>query len=373
MIKIAAMMIISVILAYYSERYTNEILRSGHTYSVLNDMAYIALVVVLVLFAGLRKEYNDTWNYMNAFRNDKGLAVFLEDPKKLNLFQNPLFMLYRSLLRELTDNAQIMVFIPSAFTQICYLQFFKRYSNNFTFSVFLYFALGTINVSLAAMKQVWAMAIVTLAFPYLEKKQWMRYYLLIFVAMLIHTYALAYAVLPLFSQKPWKLFTYLFVLGLAMVMMNFEASITAFMDQAEEVGKKLYEEDIFYDHGVNILRVAVYAVAPVISFLLKKWIFYDSSAMNHVLTHMSVISFAFMLIGTQSGANTFARMAQYFEIGTVCCLPWMLKKPFNERSYRLISAIAVVCFLVFFVYANGINIHFDDHYKANSILSLFGF
>ena len=372
MIKIGTLMIMSVILAYYSEKYTNEVKRCGQFYSVLNDRAYLALAVVLVLFSGLRRDYNDTWNYLNAFRNNKGLADFLSDSQNLNLMENPLFHFFRSFLKELTGNDQYVIFIPSAFTQICFLRFFKRYSENFTFSVFLYIALGTFSFTMGALKQAWAMGIVTLAFPYLERKQWGRYYLIVFIAMLMHTYALAYVVLPLFRQRPWKLFTYLFVASLVLVMLNFEDAITAFMDQAEEFGKDLHEETIFHDYSVNIMRVAVYIVTPLISFFFQKWVFPKASAMDHVLVHMSIISFSFMLMGTQSGANLFARMAQYFELGTVCCLPWMLKKPFDARSYQFVSRITVICFLLYFVYANAIDKQFDDVYRATNLLSLFG-
>ena len=364
-------MIACVILAYYSEKYTNEVKRCGQFYSVLNDSAYLILAVVLVLFAGLRKDYNDTWNYINAFRNNKGLAEYFSNPENLNLMENPLFFFFRSFLKELTGNAQYAIFIPSAFTQICLLRFFKRYSDHFTFSVFLYITLGTFAFTMGALKQAWAMGIVTLAFPALEKRQWGRYYVIVFIAMLIHTYALAYAVLPLFRQKPWKAFTYFFMAVLVFVMMNFEGAISAFMDQAEEFGKEMHAEVIFHNHGVNILRVAVYLVAPLMSFCFQKWIFCDTSARDHVLVHMSIISFAFMLMGTQSGANMFARMAQYFELGTICCLPGMLDKTFEKRSYKVISCMAIACFLAFFIYAYGIDMRFDDAYKANSILSLF--
>ena len=372
MIKITAMLAICVILAYFSERQTKAIRSLGHRYSVWNDPAYLALAATLVLFAGLRTSYNDTWNYMNSFRKSQGLAAFLAVPQNLNPFRNPLFYTYYSALRDVTGNAQWLVFTTSVVTQLGFLLFFKRYSRNFTFSVFLYFALGTVNVSLAAMKQVCAMAIVTMAFPCLEKKQWWRYYLVVFIAMLIHTYALAYAVLPLFRGRPWKTFTYLFVFAMVVVMMNFKDVITAFMDQAEEVGKKLYAEEIFHDHTVNILRVAVYAVAPLISFFFRKWIFRNSTTGDHIVVYMSIISFAFMMMGTQSGANMFARMAQYFELGTICCLPWMLEQTFEKRSYRLVSGIAVACFMFYFVYANAINMQFDSNYRATSIFALFG-
>ena len=373
MIEIGTLMIVSVILAYYSEKYTNEVKQCGQFYSVLNDRAYLVLAVTLVLFSGLRYGYNDTWSYIAAFMNNQGLGPFFANIQDLNLMENPLFEFFRSALKEVTTNRQYVIFIPSAFTQICFLRFFKRYSENFTFSVFLYIALGTFAFTMGALKQAWAMGIVTLAFPHMEKRQWVRYYLIVFIAMLIHTYAMAYALIPLFRQRPWKLFTYLFVALLVAVMMNFEGAITAFMDQAEEMGKDLHEETIFHDHGVNILRVAVYIVTPLISFFFQKWIFPDASQTDHVLIHMSIISFAFMLMGTQSGANMFARMAQYFELGTICCLPRMLKKPFEERSYKLISSMAAVCFLLYFIYANRIDRRFDDVYYANNVLVLFGF
>ena len=368
MIKISALLVICTILAYYSEKRTNEIHSRGQHYSVWNDPAYIVLAVVLVLFAGLRTEYNDTWNYINSFRNAPSLADFLVDSENLNPFKNPLFHFYESLLKDLNADPQVLIFTTSAFTQVCFLLFFKRYSRDFTFSIFIYFALGTFTVSLGAVKQVLALAILTLAFPYIEKKRWVRYYLVIFIAMLLHTYAIVFAVLPLFTQRPWKLFTYLFIAAMVALMMNFEEVITEFMEQANELGKTLADYEVFDDHTVNLFRLAVYAVAPLLSFVFQKWVFHNSKDTNHILVHMSIISLAFMSMGTQSGANMFARMAHYFEIGTICCLPWMLKKTFDNRSYRLVSAIAVICFLGFFVYANGISGNFDAEYRAVELL-----
>lgn len=341
----------------------------GIQYSVWNDYAYLLLVLALVLFAGLRTSYNDTWNYISGFRNAPTLTEFFADPENLNPFTNPLFYFYESLLKELTNNAQILIFTTSAFTQVCFIWFLKRYSNNFTFSIFIYFALGTFTVSLGAMKQVLAMAILTLAFPHLEKKHWLRYFLIVIVAMLVHTYALCFVVLPLFSRRPWKLFTYIFIVVMVFLMMNFEEVISEFMEQANDLGKTLADYEVFDDHTINIFRLAVYAVPPIISFAFQKWIFADSTKTDNILIHMSIISFAFMCMGTQSGANMFARMAHYFEIGTICCLPNMLQKTFNEHSYRLVSTVAVVCFLGFFIYANGINGNFDAEYRAVELFS----
>ena len=370
MLKLLAVFAASLVLAYISEQNTKAAITSGRQYVAHKDWAYVLLVTILVLFAGLRTSYNDTWNYIRGFNQAPTLAEFFSDPKNLNPFQNPLFYLYESFLKTYTNNAQLLIFTSALVTQICFVRFIKRYSQDFTFSIFIYFTLGTFVLTLAAMKQIIGMAILTLAFPYLEQKKWSRYFLLVCIAMLFHTYAMAFVVLPLFTVRPWRKFTFLFVAAVVVLMMNFEETITEFMEQANDLGKNLADYEVFDDNTINIFRLAVYAVPPVISFVLQRWIFWDSKKLNHVLIHMSIISLAFMSMGTQSGANMFARMAMYFELGTICCLPWMLRESFEPRSYRLVSTIAIICFLGFFIYANGINASFDTEYQAITILGL---
>lgn len=367
MAKLLAVFAASLVLAHISERNTRAVLASGQRYTVWKDWAYVLLVVVLVLFSGLRTSYNDTWNYTNGFRNAPGLWEWLSNPENYNPFKNPLFTLYQSFLKTTTNNAQMLIFSLALLDQVCLLRFFKRYSRQFTFSIFIYFTLGTFAFSLAALKQITAMAVLTLAFPYLEERKWGRYFLLVAAAALIHTYAIAFAVIPLFRVKPWRLFTFVFIAIVAIVMMNFETTITAFMEQANEFGKTLSEEEVFADATINVFRLAVYAVPPLISLVFYKWVFLDEGKMNNVLIHMGIISFAFMCMGTQAGANMFGRMGNYFELGTICCLPTMLKKTFNPRSYRFVSIVACVCFMGFFVFANAIHGNFDGEYRAISL------
>ena len=367
MIKLLVLFAAALVLAYFSEQKTKVDRAAGYRYSVRTDLAYMGLVVILTLFAGLRTSYNDTWNYISAFRLAPTFSEWVADPENLNPFKNPLFYCFQSLLKSVTNDPQWLIFLTSLITQCCFVGFFKRNSEHFVFSIFIYFTLGTFVFSLAALKQVMGMAIVTLSFPYLKRGKWVPYYLIVFIAMLVHTYAIAFAVLPLFQARPWRLFTYLFIAITAVLMMNFEEAITAFMEQANDLGKTLADYEVFDDHSVNIFRLAVYAVPPVVSFLFQKMILRNSSRVEHILIHMSIISLAFMAMGTQAGANMFARMATYFELGTICILPKMLRKTFVERSYRLISTVACFCFIGFFVYANAISIDFGQEYRSISL------
>lgn len=364
------LMAVCLLLAALSQWHTAQYSVTGSRYQRFSDWAYFLLCVILVIFAGSRVRYNDTLNYMRAFAKAQPLSVFLADPKNFSLFSNPLFELYRSVLKTYTDNPRWLIFTTAAFTQICLLRFIKRYSQNFVFSMYLYFTLGTFVFTMAAIKQVMAMAILTLAFPYLEQHKWGRYYLVVLVAMMFHTYAVVYAMLPLFRRRPWKTFTFVFVAVMAVVLINFEEALTAFMDQANDLGKTLSDEEVFGDATINVFRLAVYAVPPIISLLLRKWVLTDSSERDNIMIHMSIISFAFMSLGTQAGANMFGRMANYFELGTLCCLPTMLKKSFETMSFRLISLIACIGFLGFFYYANAVKLDFSVWYQMESLLDL---
>lgn len=371
MTKLLILFAIALFLANQSEKYTRALEAEGRSYSVGKDVAFILLVVTLSLFTGFRASYNDTWNYKTAFSEMPGLMEFLEDPDNWNIFKNPLFYGYMSLLRSTWNDPQALIFTTSVFTQLCFLLFFKRYSQHFTFTVLLYFTLGTFCLTMGAIKQVCAMAVITLAIPCLEKRQWIRYFAAVLVAMLIHTYAVVFLVMPVFTQRPWKQFTYLVVLLLVLVMNNFRNVISEFMDQANELGKTLEEYEVFDNHTVNLLRLAVYAVPPLLSFIFMRWIFHDSDRLDHLLVHMSIISLACMSLGTQSGANMFGRMANYFELGTLVSLPWMLNKTFSKASGRVVMVLAAVCFFGFFVYQNRIAGSFDQMYSWIAWVKLF--
>lgn len=367
------LMAVSVFLAALSQWHTAQYSIAGTKYNRFTDWAYFLLVVILIFFAGLRTRYNDTANYMRSFLLASDLQGFLSDPENFNLFSNPLFDLYESFLKTFTSDPQVLIFTTAAFSQFCLVRFIKRYSEHFAFSIFLYFTLGTFVFSLAAIKQVLAMSIMTLAFPSLEKKHWGRYYLVVLIAMMFHTYAVMYAILPFFRARPWKTFTFVFIAVMAVILMNFEEALTAVMDQADELGKSMSETEVFDDATINVFRLAVYAVPPLLSLFLSRWVLYDSTEMDNIMIHMSVISLAFMSLGTQAGANMFGRMGNYFEMGTIICLPRMLHKAFETASYRLISLLACVGYLGFFYYANAVKLDFGEIYQMVNILDLLPF
>ena len=152
-------------------------------------------------------------------------------------------------------------------------------------------------------------------------------------------------------------------------MANFNTVLESFIELANESGKNVSSEEIIGTAAINPIRVAVYAVPSVFALVFRRYIFVGEGDREHnILVNMAFLTVAIMSVGLVNAANMFARMGQYFEFGIICSLPWMISKPFEKSSERLISMIAIVCFAGFFCYANLVQIYFDDHYGRYTLI-----
>ena len=339
-----------------------------HKQSAANMIPFFMLVLTLALPATLRRTFNDTGAYIRGFYAAKPLAELLQSGG-LHILRNPLFRIYESLVRGFTSNESIFFLFPAFYVQYSYVRFIRRHSPSFLVGIGLYLFLGTYVFSLAAMKQTLAMATLLYAVEALMERKTFRFYLLVFVAFLFHTYAIMFVVLPLFTVKPWSPRTFLILFGIFFVMANFNTVLESFIDIANESGKSVSADEIIGTTAINPIRVAVYAVPSLFALIFRRYIFNGPGDREHnILINMAFLTVAIMSIGLVNAANMFARMGQYFEFGIICGLPWMLTKPFEKNSERLVTLIAIVCFAGFFCYANMVQLVFDDNYGRYTVM-----
>ena len=367
MSKILPFLIVALFLAWQVQRTTRGRYGSDEHQSHTNRFLFVMLVLTLAMPIALRKSYNDTGAYINGFLQADTLGVLLKSGS-LKLLANPAFRCYESLIRTFTDNYLIFFLFPALFVMYSYLRFIRRHCPNFLLGVSIFLFLGTYTFAIAAMKQTIAMAILLFAVDALIDRKMGRFFLLVFVAFLFHTYAISFLILPLCMVRPWSFRTFLLLLGVYVVMINFNTVIVEFLEFANENGKTISSEEVLGTAAINPLRVAVYAVVPLMALVFRRQLFQSGTSREHnLLTNMSIITVAIMSLGLVNAANMFARMGQYFEFGLICSLPWMLRKIFSRNSIRMISAIAIGCFTVYFCYANLVQIYFDDHYGRHTL------
>lgn len=365
-------LVIVTFLAYMSQRNTLAYEESHRGVDARKhvDIYMVALIIFLILFAGLRTRYNDTSNYIKGFQQSETIRVFLSNSENLNLVHNPLFYGFQALIRTFTDNYTVFFMICATIINVLNVKFIKRnvQSNDFALSMFLYVTLGTLILSLGAQKQTFTMAILTLALTQLFKKNYIKYYIIVFFAGLIHSYGWLFLFLPLLDCEIWSIRTYLLLIVTVLIMYTFQNTISSFIEAADQVGKNIPVEEVFDGNQMNILRVLVYAVLPLITLFFKNRL-KGLKRNQKIFIQMSIISLMFMMLGMMDGANMFGRSANYFEIGIICSLPAVIRELFTKQSVAIVVIIATCCFTGFYLYDTKA---FSMEYRHKSITQFIG-
>lgn len=340
------------------------------------DIFMIVVIVWMTCFSFLRTSYNDTWNYISSFTQSETIADYFARSGLLDWTGNPLSELYRDVVRDATTNYHIYFFFPAFLSSFAVVKLFKRYSVNPAFSLLIFFSIGTYVMYIAALKQCFAIFFLLLALPYAIDRKYVRFYLLVFVAMLFHTHAFMFAIVPLLFGKPWGKVTIVFFLAALFAMATYDATLGAFMEYAQSIGALVAEIEVFDNNPINILRVIVYWVPALLALAFRKRLFSNSTRTENLFVNMSMVSAFILMIGLVQAANLFARMAAYFEIATAIALPWMIKRLFTKRSAQFITICAAVLYFGYFLYEFGVSKDFGNDYSAISlwqfVTSLFG-
>ena len=341
-----------------------------------SDVFMVIVIAWMTCFSFLRTSYNDTATYIKFFRDSLSVRQFLEEGGLLDWTGNPLSMLYRYFIHDLTDNYHIYFFFPAFLSSFAVIKLFKRYSVNPSFSLLIFFSIGTYVTYIAALKQCMAMFFLLLALPYALDKKYIKFYLLIFVAILFHTHAFMFAIVPFLTGKPWGKVTWILLGATLFAMATYDVTLGAFMEYAQSIGALVAEDEVFDDHQINILRVMVYWVPAVLALVFRQRLFHDSTKTENLFVNMSIASAFILTIGLVQGANLYARMAAYFEIATAVALPWIVKKLFTRQSAQFVTLMAAILYFGYFYFEFGITKDFAHDYAAISlwqfIVSLFG-
>ena len=336
-----------------------------------SDIFMVIVIAWMTCFSFLRTDYNDTYTYRAFFADAQSLAEGFSNGSFTSLFENPLSMLYRSLIRELTENYHIYFFFPAFLSSFPVVKLCKRYSVNPAFSILIFFSIGTYVTYIAALKQCMAMFFLLLALPYALDKKYIRFYILLF-----HTHAFMFAIVPLLAGKPWGKITWAGLAFVVFALLTYDVTLGALMEYAQSLGAFVNENEVFDGHQINILRVAVYWVPAILALVFRNRLFHDSTRTENLFVNMSIVSAFILTIGLVQGANLYARMAAYFEIASAIALPWTIKKLFTKQSVQLVTIVATILYFGYFCFEFAITKDFGSGYRAISlwqfITSLFG-
>lgn len=343
--------------------------RIGKHHFILHhmDIFMVFSTIWMTCFSFLRTSYNDTKNYIDLFNNAVSVNQFLAEGQLLDLTGNPLSYFYESIMRSLTQNYHIYFFFPAFLSSFAVISLFKRYSVNPAISLLVFFSIGTYVIYIAALKQCFAIFFLLIGLPYAEEKKYWKFYLFVLVAILFHTHAFIFLIIPILFDKPWGKITWIFLAASLFGMVTYRKTFGAFMNYAQSIGALVAEEELFDGHQINFMRVLVYWVPPLIALVFRKRLFNYSTRAENLFVQMSCISAFILMIGLIEGANLYARMAAYFEIATPIAFSWMIDRIFTKRSSKIIFNLSGIFYFVYFFYEFSVSKSFSSDFSKISI------
>ena len=372
MVKLVILYAGTIFLAWLSQQYNplsrdRDIQRDRHFMRDPMDAFTLIIVAWLTLFSGLRTSYNDTANYINSFRNAAmTLSEHMATSEETGLADNPLFYISQVLVKGVVNNYHVWFLLNAFVCNYTVVKFLRHYAHSYPLAVLLYHAIGTYVMYIAAVKQSIAVAAILWAVPFALKGKWVRYYLLVCLAMLFHTHAFMLLILPLLMGKPWGKMTWAFGAAALFAMATYDSTLGAFMRYAQSIGANVAEIEVFDNHSINFLRVVVYGIPPLIALFFRQRLFEDSDRVEDLMVNMTVIGWFILSIGLVEGGNLFARMAAYFEWASAITLPWMIYKLFNRQSRKFIFGCAGALYSVYFLYEFMVSKDFGNGYASIS-------
>lgn len=314
----------------------------------------LILAAPYVVWAMNRSNFGDTEVYRKSFL--EAPAALLQIPAYLSEHTKDRgFSVLMILIKSVIGNHnKIFFLLIAAFQIFCIVWFFRRYSDDFLLSIFM-FVVSTDYLSWCfnGIRQFTAVCIVLLGFDFVFRKKYIPAICIILLASTIHGSALLMLpIIFIIQGKAWNKRTLLMLIGVVVAIM-FMDRFTLVLDTmlAETQYSDLITNEIWTtDDGTNILRVLFYSIPAFLALLGKKYIDNEQNSVMHICIGCAICTAFLYFLSAFSSGIYMGRLPIFTTLQGYAAVPWIIERTFNAKSARIIKMGLVVGFLAFFYY-----------------------
>lgn len=292
------------------------------------------------LFTSIGEIRSDIGAYLDGF--DK------LSPSLNQVFQNwwtdkgPGFTLIEVIIKHIFgNNREAFRIIFGLMESIPLVLIYRKYSEDYVFSIFLFIAMGSYNGwMMNGLRQFVATCIIFAALPLLIKRKFVPLILIILLAMTIHSSAMM--MIPIFLVvwfEPWKK-------GILVSYIVFVIALFIFVNNTD----MLSEEILKNDNGANPIRIAISAIPVIIAFVGRKKIAADNNPLINICVNMSVFTTLIYFVATFTNGIGTGRLAIYTSVFNLILIPYLATNVFDERISKNIKMFFVLFYLAYFFY-----------------------
>ncbi len=329
-----------------------EELQNDEKVSRVNWMfAFIAFLPVIIM-AGERGWFADTSAYIQQYRSMpdsfSGIWEYMRTAEK-----DRGFSFVSAVMRAVIGyNFVPYLYIIALFQGIVLVWFFRKYSESYIFSIFLFLAsTDYLSWMFNGMRQFIAVCITLIAVSFLFQRRNIAFVITVLIASLFHKSAILVIPFAYISLgEAWNRKTLLFIAGV-LIASTFAGWFTGMMDDVlQHTQYKNVVKDSLGDDGTHPLRVLVYAVPAIIAFFTKNDIVKKRGVLINFCINMSIISAGLYFVSMVTSGIFIGRLPIYCSLFSYILLPWELNHVFSKNNRALLYAGTVFCYLMFYYF-----------------------
>lgn len=310
--------------------------------------------VPIIWMAGHRGYIGDTGTYINTFNSmpDSFAAI----PSYVaTLTKDAGYYTFVAILKQfIRENSTLYLLIMATIQGVILLTVYRKYSYSFVVSVFLFLAsTDYISWMYNGIRQFTAVTIIFASTPLMLKKKYISAVAMILFASLFHQSALIMIPIIFIAQgKAWNKKTLVFIVVILMAIL-FVGRFTNLLDDAlsnTQYTNVVSDYTSWNDDGTNPFRVAVYCVPAFLALIGRKQINECNSFLVNFCTNMSIISAGLYLLSMVTSGIFIGRLPIYCSLYGYILLPWEIENLFTGKIKKLVYAMMVIAYLLFYYY-----------------------
>lgn len=338
-----------------NDRFKREEFFEGEALLRYSPIFAFVSVLPIIIMAATRGRFADSFIYIRLYENMPN--SFKDIPSYLNTVNKDVgFSSCSAIVHVLFPNSHtIYLFIFALFQMIIVSSLFRKYSENFIYSLFLFIASADyISYIFNGMRQFTAVVIILLSTPHIIKKKYLKVIIIVLIASVFHRSALIMIPYVFIVQgEPWnkKTLFFIFLAVLAVVFVSRFTSILDSMLSGTQYENILVEAAEWGDDGTNPIRVLLYSIPALWAFFQRREIAKENNLIINICVNMSIVSMGLYLISMVTSGIFLGRLPIYFSLFSYILLPWEighLTKP-SKRSMVWFSSIVLYLGYYFYI------------------------
>lgn len=265
------------------------------------------------------------------------------------------FTVLSVIIKSIVGADHTMYFLILAAIQAYFLiTVYRKYSMDYIFSITL-FVISSDYVAWMynGIRQFTAVTIIFGATTLILKRRWIALLAVILLASTMHQSALLMIPLAFIcSGKAWNRKTLMFI-GVALLAVLFVGQFTNLLDTAladTQYVNVVNDAKELNDDGTNPLRVLIYSIPAILSFMGRDVIRRENDPLVNLCTNMSIVSMGLYVVSMFTSGVFLGRLPIYASLYGYILLPWEVNRLFAHESRRLAFIGVIGVYLVFYYY-----------------------